>query len=352
MTSIFTTKNNLETICLDKQKQAWLNMIIKLQEVYINDTIDENADPDNDVLLNLDQMGYINTKEANYINSISSNPGSVLQHPNGIFLLDISSNEANDIQRNFGVLCQSITNMDYTPLTQINKPTELTFGVHNLSWNGIISRYKKLPSNSALIVDAHMFENDRFDEKNNCFDSNHQDGLNNIDELLQAILPNTFNDAYHIGILLTDMDKAKLHLRSRSNLTNDRIAKAIHKLKRGLNRNYVIDIEVIFFDADDKNGYTLIHNRKIISNYFIITADYKLAALKKGRSLCDQSIVVWSLFENIDNDIDSDKKEKRIRIDLKKLQVYLKGVNPSALLYQNNRKLPDFSTLRHRLLNK
>ena len=51
MTSIFTTKDNLEAICLDEQKQTWLNMIIKLQEVYINDTVDENADPDNDALL-------------------------------------------------------------------------------------------------------------------------------------------------------------------------------------------------------------------------------------------------------------------------------------------------------------
>lgn len=354
MTSIYTTKENLQDICLDKQKQAWLNMIIKLKEVYINDKdiFLNNVDPDDDPFYILDQMQVsIITEKMEYINSIPNDPTIVLQNPNGIFLLDISVSEANKIQMEYGVLCQSIALMDDTPLTQNNKPTELEQGKPNqanLSWNTIISPFNKLPSNSVLIIDAHLFATDKFDNIKQCYDSNYSNGINNVCDILNCILPNTFKGEYHIGILLTE--KAS----SCPNLTNERIANAINKqLKRRLNRVYNANIKIeVIFIKEGAVSHPLIHNRRIISNYFIVTADYKLAALKNGKSVCDQSIVIWSLFENIDKDTESDKKEKRIRIDLKKLQENLNGTNPQAIFYKNGRIQQDFKTLEHRLLTK
>lgn len=359
MTSLYTTKRILEDICLKKQNQPWLDIIIKLKEVYINDinVFEANINPEDDPFFTLDQMQVdINTNKADFINSISSNPASVLQKPNSIYLLEIPIEKAEAIQVNYGVICQSVSNMDYTPLTQKHVPSELLEGESNYSWKKIISKFKKLPSNSLLVIDAHLFDNDKFDEKQDCYDSKYRDGINNLYEILDSTLPTDFSDTYHIGVLVTDTDKAKLARKSRTNLTNKRIASAINKLKKKLNRNYAISTEILFFDFSDNDGHKLIHNRRIISNYFIVTADYKLATLKEGRSLCTQTVSTYPLFENIDTDSETDKKEKRIRYEIKKFQDFIDRQKNSkdltALLYQNGKEYIDFSVLNHRILKR
>ena len=356
MIDIFTTKENLESICLDEGKRPWLDMIIKLKEVFVNDDdiFSEDVDPEDDPFYTLDGMQIdINTSRKDYINNILQNPVLVLRHPSGIFLLDIPVDKANQIQKDYGVLCQSTKQLDHTPLTQTHFPTELLEGENGKSWNNMIAHFKDLPSNSALIIDAHLFNEDRFDERANCYDERKRDGIDNILGILDSILPASFQDVYHIGVLITDTDKAKAARRSRSNLTNDRIATAINKLKKELKRNYPINIEVVFFDQND-DGHKLIHNRRILSNYFIVTADYKLAAIRKGRSLCGQTIAAYPLFEAIDKYPDSDKKEKRIRNEIKQFSDFFRRQSNShtALLYQNGQKNDDFTQLKHRFFQQ
>ena len=357
MTSIYTTKDILEAICLEEQKKAWLDIIIKLKEVYVNETdiFKEDVDPGDDPFYILDQMEVdIRSDEKDFINSINTNPISVLQHPNGIYLLDIPINKADAIQKDYGVICQSSSKMDCSILIQPHLPSELDEGDTHYSWNKFVGRYVAIPSNSILVIDAHLFDNDRFDERLGCYDNKHRDGINNLFELLDSILPKHFDETYHIGVLITDIDIAKANRKSRSNLTNNRIASAINKLKKSLNRNYNINTEVVFFDSRDIDGHKLIHNRRVISNYFIITADYKLATLRDGRCLCSQTVAAFPLFENIVNDPDSDKKEKKIRNELRKFQYYLRrqadAIEPTATLYQNGKAEVDLSTMLHRLL--
>lgn len=355
MTCIYTTKDNLESICLDEGKRAWLDIIIKLKEVFVNedDIFSEDVDPDDDPFYTLDGMQInINSSKKDYINEIPSNPVLVLQQPSGIFLLDISSDKASKIQKDYGVICQSCDNMDYTPLTQSNFPNDLFDGESGKTWKTMIAHYKELPSNSTLIIDAHLFDEDRYDERNNCYDERKRDGLNNTFDILDSLLPSSFEDTYNIGVFLTDIDVAKTERKTRSNLTNDRIASAINKLKKKLNRNYTINLEVVFIDYRD-DAHKLIHNRRIISNYYIITADYKLAALRNGRSLCHQSITAFPLFENIDKYPNTDKKEKRIRHEIDDFKVFFNRQPNShtALLYQNGQKNNDFTQLRHRFFH-
>lgn len=356
MTSIYTTKDNLKSICLDEDKHAWLDMIIKLKEVFVNndDIYSKGVDPEDDPFYTLDgmQVDIISSKK-DYINGIPQNPVLVLQNPSGIFLLDIPVEKANQIQKDYGVLCQSTKQLDYTPLTQPHFPTELLDGETGKSWKAMIAHFKDLPSNSTLIVDAHLFNEDKFDERNNCYDERKRDGIDNIYEILESILPKSFQDTYHIGVLITDTDKAKAARRTRSNLSNDRIATAINKLKKGLKRGYPINIEVVFFDPND-DGHKLIHNRRILSNYFIVTADYKLAAIRNGRSICGQTIATYPLFEAIDKYPDSDKKEKRIRNEIKQFSDFFRRQPNShtAILYQNGQITDDFTQLKHRFFNR
>jgi hypothetical protein len=356
MISIFTTKDNLESICLDENKQPWLDMIIKLKQVFVNedDIFPDDVDPEEDPFYTLDGMQVdINSSKKEYINDIPHNPVLVLNQPLGIFLLDIPVEKANQIQTSYGVMCQSTDDLDYTPLSQPHFPTELLAGETGKSWKSMIAQYKELPSNSVLIIDAHLFAEDKYDEANKCYDEKKRDGLNNIFDIINCLLPTSFKDTYHIGVLITDTDKAKAARRTRSNLTNDRIASAINKLKKSFNRNYPINIEVIFFDPDD-DGHKLIHNRCIISNYFMVTAEYKLAALRNGRSLCGQSIAAFPLFENIDKSPGSDKKEKRMRNEIKLLAdfIHRQPNSHTALLYQNGKTNDDFSQITHRFFNR
>lgn len=352
MTSIFTTKDNLEAICLDENKQPWLDMIIKLKHVFVNEDeiFSDDVDPEDDPFYTLDGMQVdIDSSQKEYINDIPKNPNLVLKQPSGIFLLNIPIEKANQIQKDYGVICQSTDKLDYTPLSQPYFPTELIDGETERSWNSIVARYKDLPSNSVLIIDAHLFAEDKFDEAKECYDERKRDGLNNLFEIVDCLLPKSFEDSYHIGVLISDTDIAKTLRRTRSNLTNNRIASAINKLKKNLNRDYPINVEVIFIDSRD-DGHKLIHNRRIISNYFIITAEYKLAALRNGRSLCGQTIAAYPLFENIDTCPNTDKKEKRIRNDIKLIKEFFRRQphSKTAQLYQNGKKNEDFSQINHR----
>ena len=272
MVSIFTTKSSVESFY--QEDNAWYKMICKLKEVHIDDDpfsdIDESVDPDDNFFLTLVGMQVDIVDDREFINNIPNDQSSVLKYPCGIFLLNISNEKAAEIQNNYGVICQSITNLNDDLLTQSNFTTELEEGKRSYAWNDMLAHYKQMPSNSLLIIDAHLFENDRFDEQQKIYDQNRNVGLENLFDIINALLPKQFSGEYNIGVLLTDTDKAKAKGRSRTNLTNDRISKAIHRLKERIDRPYKdkLVIEVFFFDADDNDGHKLIHNRRIISNYF------------------------------------------------------------------------------------
>ena len=356
MVSIFTSRSSLEDFVMSES--PWFQMICKLNRVFIDEDpyqdIDDDIDPEEDVYQILDTMGVtVDTDHCDYINNIPKDPSSVLKYPCGIFLLDISEAKAHKIQEDYGVICQSTNKLDFSPLVQPNYPNELEENETGKSWKSMISRFRELPSNSALIIDAHLFQQDRYDEGAGCYDANNSKGITNLQEILDAILPEYFCGIYHVGVLLTDYDIANKNI-AQKNLTNKRIANAINKLKSRLDRPFDISIEVVFVDKNDNGAHTLIHNRRIISNYYIVTADYALAAIHNGRSLRSQSITAYSLFENIQIDSESDKKEKRMRSDLRKLKSLLeqqtRAIQPSLSFYQNGQLKTDLLGINHRML--
>lgn len=357
MVSVFTTKANLEDIFQNEDKKAWQAIILKLNEVFINEdpfSVCDDVDPEDDIFLILDGMGVnIRDDEKDFINNIPNDRSSVLKYPCGIFLLEIEDEEAQSIQSDFGVICQPISRLDYMPLAQPSFANELEENETGRTWDGMISRFKQLPSNSALIIDAHLFQQDRYDEHTDSYDEKNNKGINNLFDILNAILPQHFVGTYHVGVLLTDYDVANKNNRQK-NLTNERITDAITNLKSKLQRKFDITIEVLFIDKNDNGTHSLIHNRRIISNYFIVTADYGLVALNRGRSLRSQSIIAYPLFENIQNDSKSDKKEKRVRNDLFKLSQMLKqqcgAKYPTLTCFQNGEKIADLSTIVHPML--
>lgn len=351
MVAIFTTSSNLQNICHIDYLSVWQDMILKLGEVFIDGEIEIPLDYE-DPLFILDSAIKIDQSKKEFIKSIPTSPEIVLQEPCGIFLLDISPNKAADIQATFGVICESTTSANHKFLTQKGNSAELINGIKDKSWTDIFKKFKSSPTNSALIIDAHLFENDQYDERQGCYDKERSYGLNNLRNIIDQILPDSFGDTYHIGVLLTNTDEAKANKRSRTSLTNSRIASAINKIKKRIIRPYDISIEVIFFSQLD-DGHKLIHNRRILTNTYVLDAQYKLAAFDdNGVPRAPQTISISSLFELIHIDSDSDMKEKRLRYDLDDLYSYIKtqckAKSPSGQLYRNGAFVDSFYKIRHR----
>lgn len=355
MVAIFTTASTLDRICHTDNYTVWRDIIMKVG-VFIDSNIDIPLDMD-DQLFNLDSAGKINYSKREFISSLSDTPENVLDEPCGIYLLDISEEKATIIQQKYGVICQSSSNLRHDVLTNKGIVAELVEGEKGKNWIDIFKKFRTIPTNSAIIIDAYLFDNDQFDEKQGCYDHEHSHGISNLNNILDQILPHTFSETYHIGILLTNTDEAKARKRSRTSLTNTRIASAINKLKKRLNRPYEISIEVIFFSQTDNDNHRLIHNRRILTNTYVLDAQYKLAAFfSNGESRASQTVSVSPLFELIHLDNDSDMKEKRLRDDLDKLSGYV-GIQCSpksqtGLLYRNGKLLESFSQIRHRFLKK
>lgn len=180
MVKIFTTATNMDNICHDYSLEPWLNMIMKLGEVFIDAPIAIPFDVE-DPLFILDQADIkFYTNKADFIESISKSPQKVLEEPCGIFLLDISEKEAEDIQTRFGVICQSCSNMNHNVLTHKGSSIEVVENEIGKNWIDIFKKFKDTPSNSVIIIDAHLFENDYFDETKKCYDESHSYGRDNL----------------------------------------------------------------------------------------------------------------------------------------------------------------------------
>lgn len=107
------------------------------------------------------------------------------------------------------------------------------------------------------------------------------------------------------------------------------------------------------FFSQHEGFHKIIHNRRILSNYFVLDAQYKLAAFDKfGKGRAGQTISIHPLFELIHIDSDSDMKERRLRYDLDDIYKYVKSKckNASGGFYRNGRFYDSFYNVQHRLM--
>ena len=80
----------------------------------------------------------------------------------------------------------------------------------------------------------------------------------------------------HVTVVFDDMSKHKSY-------SFDEIATKINRIKTKLRRDYPIMMEVLGI-APDSSIYNKLHNRLIISNYYLVEAGHKLAAFKVLKS--------------------------------------------------------------------
>jgi hypothetical protein len=302
MFKVFANMDFLEGVLLDKTPKNWYNIFMSgnVAEVCVpEDIIDEDIDSMGaiDIIGNLQLLGTTVKTDAEYIYDIPQNSRRVLENPNAVFLLDIEAKDAESIQNQYGVICQSIDSIDDDILTKAYE-YDLSDGQEGVDWSVYFDKSNHaLPSNALIICDRYIFSADSKSGLKTAQDVLEL-GLSNIRGILNSLLPKKHNDEYNVLIVFdsstfnqTEEQELKMF-----NLIVDDLRNYADGNKKA--RHYKIRFDLISIDHNCIN-YEKLHNRRIISNYFVVRAEYKLRAFKDNVSAATQTIFYDALFSKI-----------------------------------------------------
>lgn len=241
---------------------------------------------------------------------IKVNDGRVL------YIVDNPKEETDAMQKNYGVIVQNSENIDdnvfdirYAKRLTKNK----TLKEDKNGWKSIFSRIDFPPMNSIVITDNYLFTG--IENKKNI-------GESNIKDFFEAILPEQLVEPFHITIISGN-----------KNIPSVEIAKRISAYVSSC-RNYPIYTEVAYCKT--------MHEREIISNYFIIVCDkgFQLFKANEGQKnvITDSNIL---RIESIFNDLEfrGDTNLTMSYFDLKDLHDILKKLRKQKDLNDPSRQL-------------
>lgn len=269
----------------------WLKVIQKQRKVFL---MDNQVDIDSD-LTNPDSLLYkylsatgksFDILETSSLSKsdIQANHSKVLDNPCGCYLLDINKTEAETIQNEFGVICQSTSDYQDCPVALDNFSIYPEKDESGYGWDRFKDICSSFPSNALIINDRNLFK-----------DKSGSDliGLKNIEDILNALLPDAFGGEYHVGIIIGS-ERGKPIIKVPYDFK--KIVDELDRIKNRLGKPYAILISLIMLDSNDGISWEKTHNRRIISNYYFITIDYKTAAFYNGNSTITQSIDLNPLY--------------------------------------------------------
>ena len=207
-------------------------------------------------------------------------PENVLKNPSALYILDIPAANALAIQRMYGVMCLSSSAPDISPLIDVNDEhtTEKKVALGR-GWDSVLDSVEHLPSNALILTDRYLFKT-----TNPIFGN----GFDNVRSILTELLPRELNTKYHLAVIF-DRDEID------SLYTFNSIAKRINDIALEFHKPYEIVTEVLGL-SEGKDIYYKFHNRRIVSNYFVVKMDYSLAAFNKTEGTSEQTITPQVLF--------------------------------------------------------
>lgn len=307
MFKIYIDYDKIYSICLEQDdSDTWYKILCKQQYININHAVDdEEFYCEDNPLFIFSQMNNVKFNDASsYMNEVIKDNAKVLEQPCGAFILNIDSAKASEIQRQFGVICQSAEGKDARLLTDGDITiTTTTRDTCTYTWAGRMPLGKELPSNTLILIDRYLFGSEPGETL--------EDSYDNIRDIMDAFMPDCFGSEYHICIIF-DADciqyrdiKTLLKLDKSTDFTDDEKKKAFAKISTKVNKiktdfmkkhGYSITLEILSCDRRDRQSYEKTHDRRIISNYFFVTASHKLKAFKDGKPLQKQKIDLLSLY--------------------------------------------------------
>ena len=269
-----------------------------------------------------------------------THPEEVLKNPSALHILDMTHTEALAIQKTYGVMCMSSDCPDISPLIDVND-IHISNERERLGrgWDSVLDSVEKLPSNALLLTDRYLFAFRSPDAG---------DGLSNIHDILNELLPQQFSGGdYHVTVVFDDMSKHKSY-------TFDEIATKLNRIKTQLHRDYPIMMEVLGV-TPDSSIYNKLHNRLIISNYYLVEAGHKLAAFNHDKGTARQTLLPMALFTESSLDGTSTPPLKAIDQTLSSLRDFSKSLSRltdhSVYLYAvNGQRMEKCLGIRNRLI--
>lgn len=209
-----------------------------------------------------------------------AHPENVLKNPSALYILDIPAADALAIQRMYGVMCLSSSAPDITPLIDINDEHTTEKRVPTgRGWDSVLDSVEHLPSNALILNDRYFFKT---------ANAVYGNGFENIRSILTELLPRELNTKYHIAVIFDRNEIDSLY-----NFKS--IAKRIYDISLEFKKPYEIVTEVLGL-SEGKDIYYKFHNRRIVSNYFVVKMDYSLAAFNKTEGTSEQTIIPQVLF--------------------------------------------------------
>lgn len=307
MFSIVTTQKIIEK--LYPEDSVWGNIVAQTKCFYVK--LDSNWwEEDDKPLSDLYRNGAKIIDSADLFEELDKHPEVIANYPTSVFILDIEEKEARRLQQKYGVIIQSFSNLDDAVLTAVSNRTFFPEEKEtNIGWSEILSGVRGLPTNAIIINDRNLFSND---------DETRQNGIENVFGILDIILPRTLDVPFHI-LVVSEKTGIEKHLTVR------KVSSLLYKLRKRLYRSFPIAVELLAISRDSYL-FSDSHNRRVLTNYGLLTFEHKVSAFE-GRSCCStQMITVNKLFshDHIKELSPFVKCHNRILKDLSEYAVYVK----------------------------
>lgn len=222
----------------------------------------------------------MDTSRSRYITGIVEHPETVLQNPSSLFILPIPILEAERIQKSYGVFCLSGDVINILALIDVNDEQTTNEGEPlGQGWGTVLRSLRDIPTNALLLTDRYLFSN---------VSSYKGNGIDNVNDILEVLLPQRFLGEYHVTIVF---DVEQIH----EDYTFREIVDSLEDVKQSLQRDYPIVMEVLGI-TQKCPIYMKLHNRRIVSNYFIVKAEHRLAAFDGNKATTQQTLTPQVLF--------------------------------------------------------
>ena len=232
------------------------------------------------------------------------------EYPDGIFVLDVDEGTAEKIKNAYGVLCMSEDKIDFSILTRKHSEFcereqkdnaveyDLSTKPSHLTISQLIPEEVILPCNCIVVIDKYLFKDDK-------------DGKCLV-EILSRLLNRKLNKSFcHLLIIFDNSDVGPTEELRKEAFRN--IVTGLQPMIEKVN-DLQLKVEFLAGDFNPPKMFEDMHNRKIITNYSIISAEHGFGMYNKSNQMkWDQKFTVESLYsEGINTSCGTPEKERQI----------------------------------------
>ena len=318
---------------------SWYKIIINTKQVALSTN---ELDTDNPWIQHLHKIGIAIYTEQEWLDNLVTNYNMVLEEPTAAYMLDIPKSVCDKLLQDYGVLCFPVDSNVPAPIF-INRGWHIDTSDPDKekSWNALLSDLS-IPSNSIIIVDRYLFSSG--------VGETIEDSFFNLHQILELLLPQTINNGILDVSLFFDFSSINFKKDKKPDATDidmAYLAKRVNKIKKDIKRTYPFSITLVSVSSNCLN-YDKTHNRRIISNYYIVRAEHKIKAYNsRNKALCDQDLSFAYIFSDGLNDKSTipekskDNTLKALKATLESAQkVENNNLAPEVEIYKNGQKIP------------